>query len=70
MRTYLTLLMLTTAVSFALAQDPGMQAAQQAAQRRFDGDIFDAPRRCRAIRDRDNRDARRLRADTSYRITV
>jgi len=32
MRTYLTLLTLTLAVSFALAQDPGMQAAQQAAQ--------------------------------------
>ncbi len=32
MRTYLMLLMLTATVSFALAQDPGMQAAQQAAQ--------------------------------------
>ena len=32
MRTYLTLLTLTAAVSFALAQDPGMQAAQQASQ--------------------------------------
>jgi len=32
MRTYFTLLILTAAVSFALAQDPGMQAAQQASQ--------------------------------------
>ena len=32
MRTYLTLLTLTLAVSSALAQDPGMQAAQQAMQ--------------------------------------
>jgi hypothetical protein len=32
MRTYLTLLMVTIAVSSALAQDPGMQAAQQATQ--------------------------------------
>lgn len=32
MRTYLTLLMLTVAASFAPAQDPGMMAAQQAAQ--------------------------------------
>jgi hypothetical protein len=32
MRTYLTLLMLTVAASFALAQDPGMMAAQQASQ--------------------------------------
>jgi hypothetical protein len=32
MRTYLTLLMVTAAASFALAQDPGMQAAQQASQ--------------------------------------
>lgn len=32
MRTYFTLLTLTVAASFALAQDPGMQAAQQASQ--------------------------------------
>jgi hypothetical protein len=32
MRAYLTLLVLTAAASFALAQDPGMMAAQQAAQ--------------------------------------
>jgi hypothetical protein len=32
MRTYLTLLMVTAAVSLALGQDPGMQAAQQATQ--------------------------------------
>ena len=30
MRTYLTLLTLILAASFAVAQDPGMQAAQQA----------------------------------------
>jgi membrane protease subunit (stomatin/prohibitin family) len=32
MRTYLTLLTLALATAFALAQDPGMQAAQQATQ--------------------------------------
>jgi len=32
MRTYLALLTMTLAASFALAQDPGMQAAQQASQ--------------------------------------
>ena len=32
MRTYFTLLTLTVVASFALAQDPGMQAAQQASQ--------------------------------------
>ncbi len=32
MRTYLALWMITVAASFALAQDPGIQAAQQAAQ--------------------------------------
>jgi len=36
MRAYLTLLTLTLAVSFALAQDPGMQAAQQATQQAND----------------------------------
>ena len=32
MRTYLTLLTLALVAAFALAHDPGMQAAQQAAQ--------------------------------------
>jgi integral membrane sensor domain MASE1 len=32
MRTYLTLLTLILAASFVVAQDPGMQAAQQATQ--------------------------------------